>query len=69
MIIKNISIKELSRNFIGLTVTNGRFLGKQFYSKNSNEINKFKPVVVYSNADTQKELIFKDNKGKSGVYS
>lgn len=29
---------------------------------------KVTPEVVYSNADTQKELIFKDAKGKSGVY-
>jgi hypothetical protein len=26
------------------------------------------PVVCYSNADTQKVLILKENKGKSGVY-
>jgi hypothetical protein len=27
------------------------------------------PVVTYSNADTQKEQIFKENKGKSGIYT
>jgi hypothetical protein len=30
--------------------------------------NNIRPVVVYANADTQKIEIFKDNKGKSGVY-
>jgi group I intron endonuclease len=39
---------------------------KHFYS--SNRKDNFKPVVVYSNAETQKELIFRDNKGKPGVY-
>lgn len=42
--------------------------GKRFYSTNKDNINNLKPVVVYSNTDTQKELIFSDNKGKSGVY-
>ena len=32
---------------------------------NSNNLN---PVVVYANADTQKELIVKDNQNKSGIY-
>jgi hypothetical protein len=27
------------------------------------------PVVTYSNADTQKEQILKENKGKSGIYT
>lgn len=40
--------------------------GKRFYSTNGEH--KFKPAVVYTNTDTQKELIFKDNKGKPGVY-
>jgi hypothetical protein len=26
------------------------------------------PVVVYSNLEVDKKTIFKDNKGKSGVY-
>jgi hypothetical protein len=26
------------------------------------------PVVVYSNADTQKLEVLKENKGKSGIY-
>ena len=26
------------------------------------------PIVVYSNADTQKFEIIKENKGKSGIY-
>jgi hypothetical protein len=29
---------------------------------------KFKPAVVYANADTQKMQIIKENKGRSGVY-
>jgi len=41
-------------------------VGKRFYSTNGEH--KFKPAVIYTNTDTQKELIFKDNKGKSGVY-
>jgi hypothetical protein len=28
----------------------------------------FSSVVVYSNADTEKESIVKENKNKSGVY-
>lgn len=43
-------------------------LGERFYSTNKDNINNLKSVVVYSNTDTQKELIFGDNKGKSGVY-
>jgi hypothetical protein len=42
-----------------------RRICKRYYSSNKNEIN---PEVIYSNTDIQKELIFKDNKGKSGVY-
>lgn len=38
------------------------------YSTDSNNSNKIEPAVIYANADTQKELIFRDNKGKSGVY-
>jgi hypothetical protein len=34
----------------------------------STNIDKFKPIVFYSNSDTQKALILKENKGKSGVY-
>jgi len=30
--------------------------------------NNLNPVVIYENADTQKELIVKDNRGKAGVY-
>jgi len=39
-------------------------LGRRSYST-KNEIN---PVIVYSNSDTQKLDILKDNKGKSGIY-
>jgi len=35
---------------------------------NSAAGNKFKPAVVYVNADTQKMQIIKENKGRSGVY-
>ena len=59
---------ELYSNYIRLVLTNVSFLGKRFYSINPNKINKFKPVAVYSNLLKQKELIFKDNKGKSGIY-
>ena len=34
-------------------------------SKNGNNII---PAVVYTNADTQKESILNDNKGKAGIY-
>lgn len=59
---------ELYSNYIRLVLTNVSFLGKGFYSINPNKINNFKPVAVYSNLLKQKELIFKDNKGKSGIY-
>jgi len=36
-----------------------------FVSSNSDNI---KPEVTYSNADTQKGLILKENRGKSGIY-
>lgn len=29
---------------------------------------KVAPVAVYNNADTQKELVLKENRGKSGIY-
>ena len=59
---------ELYSNYIRLVLTNVSFLGKRFYSINPNKINMFKPVTVYSNLLNQKELIFKDNKGKAGIY-
>lgn len=43
-------------------------VGKRFYSTKKDNTKSFKPEVIYSNADTQKELIFRDNNGKSGVY-
>lgn len=33
-----------------------------------NDSKVIKPEVIYNNADTQKIEIFRDNKGKSGVY-
>lgn len=48
-----------------LLVNNSSFILMRFYSSNKNNI---RPEVIYSNTDIQKELIFKDNKGKSGVY-
>jgi hypothetical protein len=38
----------------------------RLFSQKSN--GEFKPIVVYINAEFQKLLIFKENKGKSGVY-
>lgn len=29
---------------------------------------KIIPIKTYSNADTNKFIIYKDNKGKSGIY-
>uniref|UniRef100_UPI0030E0C6E7 hypothetical protein n=1 Tax=Ophiocordyceps sobolifera TaxID=94213 RepID=UPI0030E0C6E7 len=40
----------------------------RYYSTNNIGNNNIVPVVIYTNADTQKELIFNENKGKSGVY-
>jgi group I intron endonuclease len=39
-----------------------------FHSVDSGLLLLVKPVVVYANADIQKESILKENKGKSGVY-
>jgi hypothetical protein len=30
--------------------------------------NNLNPVAIYENADTQKELIVEDSRGKAGVY-
>lgn len=38
------------------------------YYSTKNGINNINPVVVYTNSDTQKLEILKDNKGKSGIY-
>lgn len=46
---------------------NGWFRG---YSTNSSSIApSFQPVTIYRNADIDKVLVLKENKGKSGVYS
>ena len=39
-----------------------------FSTTSSLSENNITPVVVYTNGDTQKLDILKDNKGKSGVY-
>lgn len=33
-----------------------------------NDNNNVNPVVVYSNADTQKKEIMEENRGRSGIY-
>lgn len=38
------------------------------FSTDRGNSNKFKPAVVYANADTQKMQIIQENKGRSGVY-
>ena len=41
---------------------------RNFSTKNVNFSTDIKPEIIYDNADTQKSLIFRDNKGKSGIY-
>ena len=41
---------------------------RNFSTNNVNSSNYIKPEIIYKNADTQKSLVFKDNKGKSGIY-
>nr|QDG01257.1 GIY-YIG endonuclease [Scytalidium sp.] len=43
-------------------------LGRKLTSKSDLDLTTFIPINKYSNADTQKALIIKDNLGKSGVY-
>jgi group I intron endonuclease len=49
------------------TNTQGNPRGRAF-STDRDDSNKFKPAVVYTNADTQKMQIIKENKGRCGVY-
>jgi hypothetical protein len=44
------------------------FLNRNFSTNMRNDSKVIKPEVIYNNADTQKIEIFRDNKGKSGVY-
>jgi hypothetical protein len=46
----------------------GIYLRRFFSSDTANGSGDIKPVVIYSNADTQKVLIFKENRNKSGIY-
>ena len=41
---------------------------RNFSTSNGNSSKGIKPEVIYVNADTQKIEIFRDNKGKSGIY-
>jgi len=41
---------------------------RNFSTSNGNCSKGIKPEVIYVNADTQKIEIFRDNKGKSGIY-
>jgi len=38
------------------------------YTSAADNSNKFKPAVVYANADIQKMQIIKENKGRCGIY-
>jgi hypothetical protein len=38
------------------------------FSTNGDQTNNLSPAVVYVDADTHKELILEDNRGKAGVY-
>ena len=40
--------------------------GVRYFGSSSK--NNLKPAMVYSNSDTQKLDILRDNKGKSGIY-
>nr|YP_009072334.1 GIY-YIG endonuclease [Sclerotinia borealis]AHX82998.1 GIY-YIG endonuclease [Sclerotinia borealis] len=41
---------------------------RNFSTNYENSSTYIKPEIIYENADTQKSLVFKDNKGKSGIY-
>ena len=56
---------HLDYNVIACSVTIPLYFKTTTSSASENNI---KPVVVYTNADTHKLEILKDNKGKSGVY-
>ena len=43
-------------------------LNRNFSTNKGNDSKVIKPEVIYKNADTQKIEIFRDNKGKSGIY-
>jgi hypothetical protein len=48
---------------------NVAFLNKpRAFSTDRDNSNNRNPAVVYDNADTQKELIVKDNQRKAGIY-
>lgn len=51
------------------TYFNNVFTSIQFYSTDSfDNNNNIVPVKIYSNADTMKLKILKENRGKSGIY-
>jgi hypothetical protein len=39
-----------------------------FSSDDENGIGKITPAVIYINADTQKVILFKENRNKAGIY-
>ena len=57
---------KLSPYFITGFSTRGSSLKRGFSTIGGNS--NTKPEVIYDNADTQKELIMKDNRGKAGIY-
>nr|QBM31582.1 hypothetical protein [Arthrobotrys musiformis] len=72
-------LSNASMQHIGFTKLFKRSLGHTdlFYNKNFTGFNAFfgtrhfstsKPVIVYSNTDTERLKILKENRGKSGVY-
>jgi hypothetical protein len=60
----NIGFLQLIENVSNLIyeITNGGATDSYFCSFSTT------PIFIYSNADTDKLQIFKDNKGKSGIY-
>nr|WDW20833.1 hypothetical protein [Valsa mali var. pyri (nom. inval.)] len=57
---KSVFCKLLQNFYRGFSTTGVRFF--------SSEQHNIKPVVVYSNADTQKFTVFKENRNKAGIY-
>jgi len=44
------------------------YISPRAFSTESGNSNKLNPVVVYANAELQKDQILKENRGKSGIY-
>lgn len=49
-------------------IVSSSYLSIRPYSSNANNSSKVVPIKIYSNADTQKVMILKENKGLSGIY-